>query len=799
MGKVKPIILKKIAAAKTVSKVAKTLQKAKLPAAAPKAKVTLQAIAKAPIPVAEKKKLKRKVKKEVKKETLQQVAKKEVSKEKGMAEHVGSLLGMGVGSLFGPGGMGIGQQIGSTAGKLFKSITGWGDYRIRAAKHGGVLTKQHKLVQKGGMGTGPASFNGGGAPCVYHREFLGNIYGTTTFSAREYEVNPGIARTFPWLSGLGPNFQQYYVLGMEFYFESTSTDYSSTAALGSVIMSTLYNVDTPAIDSTLEAENNEFTTDAKPSKSFYHPIECDPTQNIINALFVRNASTPRTNLTDKCKTYVITDGNQNTNQIGRLWLVYKILFIKPTLLKQPTGFARWNVGSTNAGTTAILGITEPTWTNLHVPPTLQVVSGSPIVTMPADLAGHWMFTITYEADPAVLLTPAGAGTVVPYLMDPTQFSYTNISPGQNFWMNQVGSLVGMGFMKYTCNVGGAIPQSVTHCFTFRTNERAGAISSSFQYVNKGNPAALPVYFSATLDQIPDDVVTPVTTPLLMDAKESELSYRLTMMKNNPLDSEWLKSEKAKYRESIGLDSDAKELSPYELLIRGKAKQKGIEIEGRTLEELVARILLGSDEEKEDTLTPSPIGGWVRPQINLPRPPPQKDLTRYGIERNPGPVNVNTASVQAYNSTPEKSHLMIPDVVQYTVMCIAARGFSVEQLIEHLFLVADGNLLKLILHEFQSPFSFQFQHWKLDDIKRYFSGLWGITFTNAGASIPDELYADIAFGFHENDKAKEWLAEIKNKFIQREPEVYSKWVAAQEWHFQTKSADYYSKQLEGKGK
>ena len=58
---------------------------------------------------------------------------------------------------------------------------------------------------------------------VRHREFLAEIKGTTTFTvAGSYPINPGMAQTFPWLSDIAKNFQQYRIRGMVFHYVPTS-------------------------------------------------------------------------------------------------------------------------------------------------------------------------------------------------------------------------------------------------------------------------------------------------------------------------------------------------------------------------------------------------------------------------------------------------------------------------------------------------------------------------------------------------------------------------------------------------
>jgi hypothetical protein len=52
--------------------------------------------------------------------------------------------------------------------------------------------------------------NTGQTVVIRHKEYLGEIRGSTTFTVQDaLQINPGNARTFPWLSGVAVRFQEY--------------------------------------------------------------------------------------------------------------------------------------------------------------------------------------------------------------------------------------------------------------------------------------------------------------------------------------------------------------------------------------------------------------------------------------------------------------------------------------------------------------------------------------------------------------------------------------------------------------
>lgn len=50
-----------------------------------------------------------------------------------------------------------------------------------------------------------------GSITLSHREYLGEIAGSTTFAATAFNVNPGLHTTFPWMAGIANSFESYKI------------------------------------------------------------------------------------------------------------------------------------------------------------------------------------------------------------------------------------------------------------------------------------------------------------------------------------------------------------------------------------------------------------------------------------------------------------------------------------------------------------------------------------------------------------------------------------------------------------
>lgn len=299
------------------------------------------------------------------------------AKIRGKGDYITDLL-----SSIGHAGLGIGSAVSSVAG-LGKSgggggggilgslLSGFGDYRERAAKG------TYQPMQIGdGAGGGPGTFIGAAAPRIRHREYIGNVFSSIDFKTTVYPIQIGVNALFPWLSTMADSFQQYRIHGMELYFESTCSNVSATTdtRLGTVMMSTQYEVIKPPLSTTVAILNSEYTTSEKPTEDFYHPIECDPNKTTINNLYTRTKYLPQTSFTDMGNFQVSTEGMQADGvQLGKLWCTYDVELIKPTLPDTVDNYAHWSQQRQSA--------VDPPG-NLLIDPTFAVVLANTFVSVP---------------------------------------------------------------------------------------------------------------------------------------------------------------------------------------------------------------------------------------------------------------------------------------------------------------------------------------------------------------------------------------------------------------------------------
>lgn len=253
---------------------------------------------------------------------LQQVSVRPKRKKATPFADAGAITGQRLGSMFNlPMLKGVGRWLGSGIG----TILGSGDYSVvGAAPAYNVLSNGNQI---------PKFASTKQTNIVCHREYLGDIFGTAGFNNTSYPLNPGISTTFPWLSSIAQNYQQYKFHGIIFEFRPLITDFVTNGAPGVVIMATNYNADVPIYTTKQEMENSEYAVSVKPTRDLMHGVECATTQTVLSELYIRSGAVTSgqdLRLYDLGNFQFATQANP-VQDLGELWVSYCVEFFKPVL------------------------------------------------------------------------------------------------------------------------------------------------------------------------------------------------------------------------------------------------------------------------------------------------------------------------------------------------------------------------------------------------------------------------------------------------------------------------------------
>jgi len=247
---------------------------------------------------------------------------------------------------------GSGGYFGKIAGKALAKLLGknektQAEWAAKGDKIGDIGSSiAHPLATVLGLGSYSLKKNSfaTGAPFMHsqdpraricHREFLGNITGSTAFQLTSYDLNPGQANTFPWLSREAQNWEEYKFHGLCFTYRSLSATAlnSVNTALGAVCMATQYNSLNPLFTTKIQMEDAQFGVSGKPATDLIHFVECAKDANPLCEGYVRTGPVQGDQrVTDLGKFSIATVGMQASAEIGELWVSYDVEFVKPKLL-----------------------------------------------------------------------------------------------------------------------------------------------------------------------------------------------------------------------------------------------------------------------------------------------------------------------------------------------------------------------------------------------------------------------------------------------------------------------------------
>ena len=270
----------------------------------------------------------------------------------GYGRRFGGTLGKMAGGFFGNEKLGgaLGGALGNLGEKFFSRglYTGRGVYTGRG-DYTADISHSNNLISGGG-GSVPHMSGAGdetGAVTINHTEYISDIYapgtqggGAVSFQNTPYALNPGLASTFPFLSQIAQNYDEYEFVQLIFHYRSTTTDIgnSTTGQCGTVILCTNYNAASAPFTDKQSMLEYAHAHDCKLTEHMTHGVECDPDKSAMAPCLFTRANPVVIN--QDLKTYdkgvfQIAIANcpvaYNGFPVGELWVDYTVTLRKPKL------------------------------------------------------------------------------------------------------------------------------------------------------------------------------------------------------------------------------------------------------------------------------------------------------------------------------------------------------------------------------------------------------------------------------------------------------------------------------------
>jgi hypothetical protein len=182
-----------------------------------------------------------------------------------------------------------------------------------------------------------------GAIRVTKKEHVRDIYAPATgvaFANQEIEINPGLEASFPWLSQLAANYEEYDLLQCVYTYRSTTTDIgsSTTGQCGTLVMATQYNSSAPAFSDKAEMMGYDGAMSCKLTEDMLHGVECDDSKlSGVDAHYIRTGPVPagidRSSYDHaKLNLAIVNAPSGYANQVvGELWVSYTVILRKPKI------------------------------------------------------------------------------------------------------------------------------------------------------------------------------------------------------------------------------------------------------------------------------------------------------------------------------------------------------------------------------------------------------------------------------------------------------------------------------------
>jgi hypothetical protein len=199
-------------------------------------------------------------------------------------------IGSGLISSFVPGGaaaMGLvgspmGQALGKQAANAAAIYKGSGRYARGRGIYTGTGSYADNSIISGDTLPVPvfSPERDGASVTISHREYVSDVYAPNAvneFVNQSYAINPALERSFPWLSQVAANYEEYEIKQLIYTFRSTVTDFNSgTGQVGQVIMATQYNSNREPFYEKITMMQYDGAMSAKTSHTQMHGVECDP-------------------------------------------------------------------------------------------------------------------------------------------------------------------------------------------------------------------------------------------------------------------------------------------------------------------------------------------------------------------------------------------------------------------------------------------------------------------------------------------------------------------------------------------
>lgn len=177
---------------------------------------------------------------------------------------------------------------------------------------------------------------------VSRREYVQRVLApaaNVSFAINRYQVNPGLASLFAWLSQVAVNYDEYSLKSLVFHYKPVISQASLSGAMGSVLMAANYNPGAASFASFREMAEYAGSMETRVCDEALFGVECDVNKNTSasGTEYVRAGQVPAG---QDIKTYDLASFQIATSDVqsyaegtllGHLYVEYTVVLGKPKL------------------------------------------------------------------------------------------------------------------------------------------------------------------------------------------------------------------------------------------------------------------------------------------------------------------------------------------------------------------------------------------------------------------------------------------------------------------------------------
>lgn len=250
-----------------------------------------------------------------------------------------------------------GGVFGKEMGARLSKIIGSGDYESNVSAN--------DLIHPRGMSPSMSFGDTSDVIRVRRREFITDVLNSSvvgTFSNSVYPINAGVRNTFPYLSQVAANYEEYCINGLVFEFISSSSSLVTGTALGTVIAAMEYNSAAPAFANKYTMENSAHAISTRLDKNLMYGVECARGANAQNCYYTRSGESVLPLTTTDLGQFQLAIAPSSAvpagTVLGELWVTYDISLKRPILSPSRFALGHFSRGTPSAanpfGSTAIV-------------------------------------------------------------------------------------------------------------------------------------------------------------------------------------------------------------------------------------------------------------------------------------------------------------------------------------------------------------------------------------------------------------------------------------------------------------